>query len=106
MSTNRTSPACCAPAPLTSPDLSAPNVELHIEELLLEGFPPSARHQIGDALARELTRLLTEEGVPPSLASFGEGARIDAGQFRSEGGAEANEVGAQVARSVYGGLTR
>ncbi|HZT60726.1 MAG TPA: hypothetical protein VFA21_19125 [Pyrinomonadaceae bacterium] len=86
--------------------VSAPNVELHIGELLLEGFPPAERHHIGDALARELTRLLTEEGVPPSLASFGEGVRIDAGQFRSEGGAEPDQVGAQIARSVYGGLAR
>ena len=86
--------------------VSAPNVELHIEELLLEGFPPSARHHIGDAVMRELTKLLVEEGVPSSLTSLGEGARIDAGQFRSEGGADSDAVGAQIARSVYGGLAR
>jgi hypothetical protein len=81
------------------------NVELHIEELVLHGFPPVARHRIGDAATRELARLFAERGVPSSLGEGGEIASLSGGSFeaRPELGAEA--VGVQVARAVYGGLS-
>jgi hypothetical protein len=81
-------------------------IELHIEELILHGFPPAARHHIGDALVRELTRLLTEEGVPPSLAAGGESARLNGGTFQSTHDTPVEAIGAQIARAVYGGLGR
>jgi hypothetical protein len=81
-------------------------IDLHIEELVLEGFPASDRHRIGAAVERELTRLLTERGLPPGLAAGGETARIDGGSFEAKPGGRAEAVGRQVAGAVYGGMKR
>jgi hypothetical protein len=80
------------------------NVELHIEELLLHGFPPDYRHRVGDALEHELSRLFTERGVPPSLARGGDIPHLNAGGFQINPELGAEAVGARVARSLYGGL--
>ena len=83
-----------------------PNIELHIEELVLHGFAPGDRHQIGEAVQRELVRLFTEQGVSPSLLQGGEVARLDGGAFELAPGSNAEMTGNQVAQAVYGGLTR
>jgi len=80
------------------------NVELHIEELVLRGFAPGDRYRIGEAVERELTRLLADRGVPQSLAEVGEIASVDGGAFEVAPGSRAEAVGAQVAKAVYGGL--
>ncbi len=79
-------------------------VNLHIEELVLHGFNPADRYLIGEAVERELGRLFTEQGVPPSLLGGDEPARLNGGTFEIATGAPAEEVGAQVAQAVYGGL--
>jgi hypothetical protein len=86
--------------------VKASGVELHIEELVLHGFPPSSRHRIGDALVRELTRLLAEDGVPPALAEGGEGPGLDVESLQIAHDARPDAVGAQLARAVYGGFKR
>jgi len=78
------------------------NVELHIEELVLYGFPHD--HRISDVVERELSRLFTERGVPPSLTHGGDIPRLDAGAFQINPELGAEAVGTQVARSLYGGL--
>jgi hypothetical protein len=80
------------------------NIELHIEELILHGFAPGDGHRIGAAVEAELTRLFVEQGVPPSLAQGGEMPRLDGGRFEVAPGSRAEVIGAQVARTVYGGL--
>ena len=82
------------------------NIELHIEELVLHGFSPGDRYQIGEAVEQELTRLLADRGVPQSLAEGGEIASVDGGAFEVAAGSRAEVVGAQVAEVVYGGLGR
>jgi hypothetical protein len=81
------------------------NVELHIEELVLRGFAPGERHRIGEAVERELVRLLDEHGVPPSLAQGIEVERLDGGAFEVAHGSKAEVVGVQVAQAIYGGLS-
>jgi hypothetical protein len=81
------------------------NVELHIEELVLRGFAPGERHRIGEAVERELVRLLGEHGVPPSLAQGSEVERLDGGAFEVAHGSKAEAVGVQVAQAIYGGLS-
>ncbi len=83
-----------------------PRLELHIEELVLEGFSPGDRFRIGEALQMELTRLLEERGVPGSFASGGEIDKINGGSFEVAPGSRAEKIGAKVARAVYGGLKR
>ena len=82
------------------------NIELNIEELVLHGFAPGDRYSIGEAVERELTRLLTDRGVPQSLERGGEIANMDGGAFEVATGSRSEAIGAQVARSVYGGLRR
>ena len=79
-------------------------IELNIDELVLHGFAPGDRHRIGEAVERELTRLLTDRGVPQSLERGGEIASMDGGAFEVAPGSRAQVVGAQVAKAVYGGL--
>jgi len=80
------------------------NVELHIEELVLRGFSPGDRYRIGDAVERELSRLFTEQGTPPSLARGGDIGRLDGGSFEAKPGSRAETIGIQAARAVYGSL--
>jgi len=80
------------------------NIELNIEELVLHGFSPGDRYGIGEAVERELARLLADRGVPESLAEGGKIASVDGGAFEVAPGSRAEVVGAQVAKAVYGGL--
>ena len=81
-------------------------IEVDIEELVLHGFSPGDRYRIGEAVERELTRLLADRDVPQSLECGGEIANIDGGAFEVAQGSRAEAVGAQVAKAVYGGLGR
>ena len=79
------------------------NIELHVEELVLHGFEHGDRHRIGHAVEQELGRLLTEGGMP--VARSGEVPSLDGGSFEAKPGSGVEEIGAQVARAVYGGLS-
>ena len=82
-----------------------PNIELHIEELMLDGFAPGDRHRIGEAVQQELARLFGEQGVPPSLAQGGAIARLDGGAFNITPGSQPEAIGNQVSQAVFGGLS-
>jgi hypothetical protein len=79
-------------------------IHLHIEELVLHGFPSGDRLRIGDAMQRELTRLFTEEGPPPALAKSAAIDRVNGGTFQMTATPKPESTGAQVARAVFGGL--
>ncbi|HLZ34043.1 MAG TPA: hypothetical protein VKP13_08490 [Nitrospira sp.] len=83
-----------------------PSVSLHIGKLVLHGFESGDRYRIGEAMQRELARLIAMEGVPPLLARGGEIARLDGGAFKVAPGARADAIGSQIAHAVYGGLIR
>ncbi|MEP7343055.1 MAG: hypothetical protein ABI977_35335 [Acidobacteriota bacterium] len=77
------------------------NIELHIEKLVLHGFAPGDRYRIGEAVERELQRLLAEQGAPHLFNGDIELARMDAGTFNTEPNAKSDLIGAQVAQAVY-----
>jgi hypothetical protein len=83
-----------------------PNIELHIEELVLHGCALEDRYRIGEAVHCELLRLLAEQGVPPGLTRGGEVARLDCGNCPIEAGGKPEAMGARVAQAVHGGLNR
>jgi hypothetical protein len=83
-----------------------PNVELHIDELVLHGFSHGDRYRIGEALERELARLLDAEGMPPRLLAGGDTGELDAGSFQIAPSAKPEDVGAQIARAIYGGFRK
>jgi hypothetical protein len=79
-------------------------VELRIEELVLRGFAPADRYGIAEATKRELSRLLTEQGVPPSLTERARMAQLDAGSFHLPWGSNADAIGVRVAQAMYKGM--
>jgi hypothetical protein len=83
-----------------------PDVEVHVDELVLHGFAPRDRHAIAGALRDELARMIGERGVPHRLAAADGAARLDGGSFRVSPGQRPADVGAAIARAVYGSARR
>ena len=77
-----------------------PNVDLHIEEVVLHGF--ASGYRIGDALERELSRLFTEQGTPPVREGYI--GRLDGGAFEAKPDSTPEATGTLVARAVYRSL--
>jgi len=88
------------------PNSSSPILELHIGELVLEGFPHLDQAELGAVVQQELARLLAERGLPTGLACGGEVPSLDGGEFQVKQGSQAPEIGVQIAQAVYGGLAR
>jgi hypothetical protein len=84
-------------------DVIASEVRLHLDELVLTGFPRGDRVRIADAVQAELGRLLGER-VPPGLAKGGPREALDAGAFTVPRGARPADVGERVARALYRAL--
>lgn len=79
-------------------------VEVTIDELVLHGFVPGDRYAIAEALQGELTRLLSEQGVPAAYMQGGEVERVDGGSFALAPGAKGSSVGTQAAQAVFEGV--
>ena len=73
-------------------------IDVHIEELVLHGFPRSARRQIGDAIESELCEHLAKDGVPAAWQSSPR--QLDAGSIKSSTYAK---IGTKIARAIHGG---
>ena len=82
------------------------NIDLHIEELVLEGFAPGERYRIAATVERELAALFAQQGAPHSLIRGGEIDRLDGGAFEAVQDSKPEAIGARVAQAVYGGLKR
>ena len=74
-------------------------IELHIEEIVLRGFPPETRHRIGDAVERELAGIIAGRDTEGSERPGGRIPHVDAGAFPAD--LRAEEVGARIARTVH-----
>jgi hypothetical protein len=79
-------------------------IELHVDELVLDGFDAADARGLGAALEAELVRLLTGGGLPQlqddrTLGIVDAGA-VPLGRDGSRG------LGSRVASSVYGSLAR
>jgi SpoVK/Ycf46/Vps4 family AAA+-type ATPase len=82
------------------------DIELHIDELVLDGFENYNAHQIGSAIEQEITRLLQEQGLPAGFYSNIDVEHLNAGKFSMQPEAKAGSVGNNIAHSVYKGLQR
>jgi hypothetical protein len=82
-------------------------IKVHIERLVLEGLPVERRHgpEVQAAVEAELSRLMSEGGLAPELASGGAVPLVRADGIRSIGGNPA-QIGRQIAKAVYGGMGR
>lgn len=79
---------------------------VHIEELILQGFPIQDRDQIARAVESGLMRLLDQGEIPHSFSHGGVIPKIDGGTFQMKHGATPQMIGEQIARNLYGGLKR
>jgi hypothetical protein len=85
----------------------ASRVELHVEELILHGVAPRDQDAVAHAFSHELTRLLTEQGIPEDLSSGIEGQHVpflDAGMLDARPGTAPTLLGTRAARLVYAGM--
>jgi hypothetical protein len=81
--------------------MSPREIDVHIEELVLHGFAPGGRWQIGDALENELRRVLAEKGLSAAWRTNLE--TLDASAIRLTSPAE---TGKRIAAAVYRGENR
>jgi hypothetical protein len=81
-------------------------VQVQIDELVLHGFAASDRYVVGEAVERELVRLLSEKGVPRSLRSENARDKIKAPGFNAAFGAKQSAIGRQIAQAVYDGFSQ
>jgi len=86
----------------------ASRVELQIGELVLHGVEARDREAVAEAFTRELTRLLSENGVPEALSPTGGESQqvdsLDASLFPGSMGLSPGHLGTRVALAVYTGL--
>jgi hypothetical protein len=84
------------------------NINLHIERLVLDGLPVARLDGplVQAAVEAELSRLLTAQGLSPSLLQGGAmpALRGDSLQLVSE--SSPSQLGTQIAQAVYGGLSK
>ncbi len=83
-------------------------IEVHIERLVLEGLPVSARDRarVHAAVAAELSRLIRAQGIATALRTGGAAPSVRADDLRVERQTSPRRLGTQIARAVYGGLGR
>ena len=81
-----------------------PNIELHIDELILRGVPYTQRRRVVAAIELELTHLIGEQGLPEHLAQGGTLPQIKINAMRMTDDARPQVIGTQIARQVYGNL--
>ncbi len=79
-------------------------IELHIDELVLDGFAGLDGGAVEQALAQVLTRLLAQRGVPASLAGGVSLAGLDAGAVDLPPGLPSRDVGQRLGHTLYRGI--
>ncbi len=82
-----------------------PNIELHIDELILRGVPYAQRRRVVAAIEVELMRLLGEQGLPETLTHDGALPQIKLDELHVSDGVKPQAIGAQIARQIYSNLS-
>lgn len=78
-----------------------PEVELHIDDLVLDGVPARDRAAVAEALRAELGRMIAERGLPPDLGR--RAATLETAGLHSGPGQSAAQLGIRIARSLLRG---
>ena len=79
------------------------SIELRIDRLVLNGGEFAGHERIAETLKGELANLLTEEGLSNNAAATVR-EKIDAGTVTLRRGMRMEDLGREIARSIYGGL--
>ncbi len=81
------------------------SVSLHIDELVLHGFPRTTRYAIGEATQAELGRLF-HSGLPDFAKNPRSADAIDGGAIHVTQATQPVAIGNLIANAVYGGRRR
>ena len=81
-------------------------LHVHVAELRLPGVSRTQAQRIGSTATQELTRLLQQSPLPPSLTQTGGIARIQAGQLGADPATRPENLGRDLARLIAQALTR
>ena len=81
-----------------------PNIEVHIDEIVLHGFSAADRYVIGDAFTYELSQLFENNEIGISLINNTRAPTLNARQIIIPSNARPTLIGAQVAKVVHGSL--
>ena len=81
-------------------------IELRIDAIVCDGFDPVDRHAFGRAVERNLTRLLSERGVPAGLSQNRDIRAIVAPEIEVPVAATPDAIAQELARAIYDGLGR
>lgn len=87
-------------------DLSPCSINLHIEELVLDGFARSDRYRIAEGVQRELARLASRSGTLRSLGTPLTVEQVAGGTFTVKADSSPKQTASQIARAIYQGLQR
>lgn len=79
-------------------------VNLHIEQLILEGIPERDRGAVAEGVRRELGRLLNEGGIPAALLERGTIPAIDSSAYGTQKNAAPAATGVSIAQAIYNGM--
>ena len=91
---------------MTNDKWQMPNIELHIERLVLDGLPLAALDgaRVRVAVEAELLRLLAEGGIGSAWLAGGAVPSLRVGDVSVQAGAAPAHLGGQIASAVYGGI--
>ena len=84
---------------------SRPAIDVRIDELLLHGINGTDRFRIANAVQGELTRILSEQGLPESFQSSWSRERLAGGALSLERITRGEMLGNQIAQAVYRGVS-
>lgn len=80
------------------------SINLHIEQLVLDGFPAQDHNRIVSAMQEKLHRLLSQEELPSIFNHSANIGRLDGGEIQAGYEDTAEAIGKQTARNIYGGI--
>lgn len=82
------------------------SINLHIERLVLDGldFNATGREQLSGAVQRELTQLLTNQGLPSNVNRLNKQRTIQGGSIELGYRKQPNTIGQQIGRSILRGF--
>ncbi len=79
-------------------------VVVHIDRLVLKGFPPEDRQALAEGLRQELGRLFAAPDAAQGLAARGDAGRLRVSGVRVGATAAPGHVGTQAARGIVRGM--
>ena len=81
-------------------------IEVNIDKLVLRGLDQCDPHRIKEAVERELTSSIRNEGLPSSFSQDSEIETIDGGSVQIGTGETENALGSHIAQKLLGSQRR